>query len=95
MIEQVETLLKSQDTVDSSKDASRQDSTFTYVANTLAQGLPSSKSNTGIGQETQIPNVDTTFDAGTNGNAEQDFSWEIIGLGLEEPLPPQDVMDEL
>jgi hypothetical protein len=24
-----------------------------------------------------------------------DFSWEMIGLGLEEPLPAQDVIDEL
>jgi hypothetical protein len=24
-----------------------------------------------------------------------DFSWEMIGLGLEEPLPSQDVIDEL
>ena len=23
------------------------------------------------------------------------FSWEMIGLGLEEPLPPQDMIDEL
>lgn len=23
------------------------------------------------------------------------FSWEMIGLGLEEPLPAQDVIDEL
>lgn len=24
-----------------------------------------------------------------------DFTWEMIGLGLEEPLPPQDTIDEL
>jgi hypothetical protein len=23
------------------------------------------------------------------------MSWEMIGLGLEEPLPPQDIIDEL
>lgn len=23
------------------------------------------------------------------------FTWEMIGLGLEEPLPPQDTIDEL
>jgi hypothetical protein len=28
-------------------------------------------------------------------NENADISWEMIGLGLEEPLPPQDVMDEL
>lgn len=24
-----------------------------------------------------------------------DFTWEMIGLGLEEPLPPQETIDEL
>ena len=27
--------------------------------------------------------------------AASDFPWEMIGLGLEEPLPPQDMIDEL
>ena len=27
----------------------------------------------------------------TNDN----FSWEMIGLGLEEPLPPQDMINEM
>lgn len=26
---------------------------------------------------------------------DEPFSWEMIGLGLEEPLPPQDMIDEL
>lgn len=26
---------------------------------------------------------------------EGDFPWEMIGLGLDEPLPPQDVMNDL
>jgi hypothetical protein len=26
---------------------------------------------------------------------EGEFQWEMIGLGLDEPLPPQDVQDEL
>ena len=26
---------------------------------------------------------------------EGSFSWEMIGLGLGEPLPPQDMIDEL
>ncbi|KAH8889536.1 hypothetical protein GQ53DRAFT_218441 [Thozetella sp. PMI_491] len=30
-----------------------------------------------------VPNVDSTF------------TWEMIGLGLEEPLPPQETIDEL
>lgn len=26
---------------------------------------------------------------------QNNFTWEMIGLGLEEPLPPQDSIDEL
>lgn len=29
------------------------------------------------------------------GNMDNSFTWEMIGLGLEEPLPPQDTIDEL
>jgi hypothetical protein len=48
----------------------------------LAEGL-------GLGQsaESSIP----ASQPGLNG----DFSWEMISLGLEEPLPRQDVIDEL
>lgn len=35
-------------------------------------------------------NVD--MNAGVGGG---DFTWEMIGLGLEEPLPPQETIDEL
>lgn len=28
-------------------------------------------------------------------NIEPSFTWEMIGLGLEEPLPPQETIDEL
>ncbi|KAA6406978.1 MAG: Fungal specific transcription factor [Lasallia pustulata] len=41
-----------------------------------------------------IPNVmgDNSEDIGGLGNT---FSWEMIGLGLDEPLPSQDVIDDL
>ncbi len=26
---------------------------------------------------------------------ETNFTWEMIGLGLEEPLPPQETIDDL
>ncbi|KAI0009088.1 hypothetical protein F4779DRAFT_628006 [Xylariaceae sp. FL0662B] len=29
------------------------------------------------------------------GNVDPSFTWEMIGLGLEEPLPPQETIDEL
>jgi hypothetical protein len=28
-------------------------------------------------------------------NLPNSFTWEMIGLGLEEPLPPQETIDEL
>ncbi len=28
-------------------------------------------------------------------NMDNSFTWEMIGLGLEEPLPPQNTIDEL
>ena len=37
--------------------------------------------------ETALPDADL----GLNN----EFSWEMISLGLEEPLPAQDVIDEL
>lgn len=40
-------------------------------------------------QQTMPPLHDPTV-----GIAEE-FSWEMIGLGLEEPLPNQEVIDEL
>ncbi len=39
-----------------------------------------------------------TFSADMNmsmGIDDNTFTWEMIGLGLEEPLPPQDTIDEL
>lgn len=30
-----------------------------------------------------------------NFNLDDNFSWEMIGLGLEEPLPQQEAVDEL
>ena len=47
--------------------------------------------------------IDPTFtDPALNGiqdfagmNVSDDFSWEMIGLGLEEALPSRDVIDEL
>jgi len=44
------------------------------------------------------PMEDFAFDPNLNMNLNGmggDFSWEMIGLGLEEPLPPQDTIDQL
>lgn len=29
------------------------------------------------------------------GGVDNNFTWEMVGLGLEEPLPPQETIDEL
>ena len=34
-----------------------------------------------------VPDIDLAID--------ENFSWEMIGLGLEEPLPSQEAIDEL
>lgn len=40
---------------------------------------------------------DFTFNSnmGLGIGAPHNFTWEMVGLGLEEPLPPQDTIDEL
>ena len=44
------------------------------------------------------PLDDFNFSSGMGmgiGGVDNNFSWEMIGLGLEEPLPPQETIDEL
>ena len=104
----METLLKNQDPTDQNKDASRQDSTSAYVANTIAssiqQGVPSTGDYLGSSEKAPVsfsesisPGPDA-FQGNGSANAhsaEGEFPWEMIGLGLDEPLPPQDVMNDL
>jgi hypothetical protein len=47
----------------------------------------------GILQDTVF--VDSTLNGVDNLNLNGDFSWEMLGLGLEEPLPAREVIDEL
>ena len=44
-----------------------------------------------------VPEVMTMNDFAPemNFNLDDNFSWEMIGLGLEEPLPQQEAIDEL
>lgn len=44
------------------------------------------------------PLEDFNFNSGMGmgmGGVDNNFTWEMIGLGLEEPLPPQETIDEL
>jgi hypothetical protein len=50
------------------------------------------------GESPQPPLNDLGFTADMNmgmGIDDNTFTWEMIGLGLEEPLPPQETIDEL
>ncbi len=53
----------------------------------------------GFNGESPQPGLDPmAFSADLNmgmGLDDNTFTWEMIGLGLEEPLPPQDTIDEL
>lgn len=40
-------------------------------------------------------NFNANLGMNMNGVGGEDFTWEMIGLGLEEPLPPQETIDEL
>lgn len=93
----METLLKSQESTDQTQDKTRQDSTSAYVASTLQQGLPTTADKTPNPYTENIsPCPDFQTSASANAQtAEGEFPWEMIGLGLDEPLPPQDVMDDL
>lgn len=35
------------------------------------------------------------FNSSMQMGMDNSFTWEMIGLGLEEPLPPQETIDEL
>ncbi|KAF2496155.1 hypothetical protein BU16DRAFT_460222 [Lophium mytilinum] len=101
-LQQVETMLKSQDATDP-KDAPR---TTSFSANTvgpqMAEGfLPMGNPDRihgsfpdSMSPSDQFPALNTN--PSTNANSgEEEFPWEMIGLGLDEPLPPQDVINEL
>jgi hypothetical protein len=50
------------------------------------------------GDSPNPPMEDLTFNTGLNMGISMDdttFTWEMIGLGLEEPLPPQETIDDL
>lgn len=101
-LHQVETLLKSQEKSDQQKDATSVNSSF--ANNITPQGMPDGF----MGGSDQMP---ATFpeslspsdpfpamptNGSTNANSgDEEFPWEMIGLGLDEPLPPQDVINDL
>ncbi|KAL5393194.1 hypothetical protein DPSP01_000025 [Paraphaeosphaeria sporulosa] len=94
-LQQVETLLKSQESTEQTREPARPDATTAYVASTVQQPLPNS--NEFLGASDARLSISPGPDAFSNNatSPEGEFQWEMIGLGLDEPLPPQDVQDEL
>ncbi|KIW52422.1 hypothetical protein PV05_08058 [Exophiala xenobiotica] len=102
-LKQVENLLESRDTPAESTSQASRPSTIP-----APESYPSMASldipNLGTSGDTSMSGmIDPTFtDPALNGiqdfagmNVSDDFSWEMIGLGLEEALPSRDVIDEL
>jgi hypothetical protein len=118
-VEQVETLLKTQDVpstsaekaksrpiaVDTSgkqshRGAAAPTTNFTVTDPTI--GIASSRDMDRWNFSGESPqnapiddfNFNSNLSMGMN-SVEANFTWEMIGLGLEEPLPPQETIDEL
>lgn len=118
LLEQVETLLKTQEPITASEIPSTNFAGRQNVLNGGGVGVvrptPTAEFNNtdpslglnGVGTEPwgfngespQAPMDNMNFPADLNMGMSLDdstFSWEMIGLGLEEPLPHQDTIDEL
>lgn len=102
VIAQVETQLKSKNTKSHMQPRAQIQSRQPFVSpdtdtasgsgdHDMMSGFASMTANMSSGQK--VPNVTVTSES--NDSTSPDFPWEMIGLGLEEPLPPQDMIDEL
>ncbi|KAI9735208.1 MAG: hypothetical protein M1834_001798 [Cirrosporium novae-zelandiae] len=101
---QVETLLKSQEPSTSEHSTSSQS-----FPEPTSQGAPFNAlhdlSMAGLGPSDPVPGLGAPFNTTEQqplmpdslgiGSSNDEFSWEMIGLGLDEPLPAQEVVDEL
>lgn len=105
LIEQVETLLKTQDPPEprrNSQENERNASPTTSRAQpkfgNVAPQPATTQDASPIIQSTPTATSSDVFSF-PNTSAElsmpDPFPWEVIGMGLEEPLPTQDVIDEL
>jgi hypothetical protein len=90
-VEQVETLLKTQSPSDQA-----QPSPVTTDVN-IPMGDADSRDSGPAGEDTVFTHIPKPphLNCGPQVQSEQSYSWEMIGLGLEEPLPTQDAINEL
>lgn len=108
-VEQVETMLQTQDqsptnTSPTNKGINNLPINSTQAATgNVPSGLGINSDWADMDTRNDSPNQaapmdDFNFSANMNMNMNNvggDFTWEMIGLGLEEPLPPQETIDEL
>lgn len=94
----METLLKTHDPSDpaessnptqSMRAASFSDVSGLTIPGEPTDGIPQPGTNDGVSD----PQIDSLMNS--LGLASEPFSWEVISLGLEEPLPCQEIIDEL
>lgn len=105
----METLLKTQEPSEKVPEIAKTNFTINTATPNILQGVTTDFDlpNAQIDSERwgfptsaspQQPLDDLSFNAGLNMGMPMDgttFTWEMIGLGLEEPLPPQETIDEL
>lgn len=101
---QVETLLKGQDP-DTTQRALPQSHDNAFSATLTEESILSLPDISGLAEEMDGPmptaNAAPTSQSGqiffpcSQQSTPNDPSWDLISLGLEEPLPTQDVIDEL
>ncbi|KAF2747259.1 hypothetical protein M011DRAFT_467781 [Sporormia fimetaria CBS 119925] len=96
-LQQVETLLKNKEAAGQNGHGAHQDPGSAYVASTLQQGLPIASELVPVGFPQSMPSDQEFVPPSNIGDAPggEGDSWEMIGLGLDEPLPPQEAVDEL
>lgn len=95
---QVETLLKNQDISDPTEPLSSA-SGVPSVSFPSAQGMALTESPNympQLGTNNSLPDLQLGAMEDPLGIApEEEFSWELISLGLEEPLPGREFIDEM
>lgn len=87
---QVETLLKTQDPVDPTPSSTFPEVSGIPLPHEPADDMAQLLSNTGEAD----PGIDDLMDT-LAPTVSEAFSWELIGLGLEEPLPSQEAVDDM
>ncbi|WPG99587.1 Hypothetical protein R9X50_00240500 [Acrodontium crateriforme] len=103
---QVETLLKTQDEPNASTRIKENGASAGGRSTQAAQngsismssfpGMVNGNGSDARSNDAFLQTISGYANAGNNGRpAEDSFPWEMIGLGLDEPLPTQDVVNEL